>query len=101
MALPSPGELCNLHDGRPQRGSGVAIGHHHGHGLLQREHILQFGEIPQRVEKSLLDCAGIPEDVLQSIGAKLFQDRMAAGLQRLAVLRLGRRRKQPGQSWVR
>ena len=49
--------------GEPVGGTGIAVGHRHHHGLLQPEHIGQFGKIRHHLHQRQLGGARIAEQV--------------------------------------
>ena len=69
-----------LDDGGPLRRPGVAVAHADGDGLLEGEDVLDLRVLAQRVEESLLDGAGVAEQVADAIGDQLLDDGEAAGL---------------------
>ena len=64
----------DLHQGRLPRGPGVAVADQDGHRFLQRQNVLELRIGVQRVEKALLDGAGVAEHVAEPVGKELFQD---------------------------
>ena len=67
------GRAVQLDQGRALGGAGVAVGHRHRHRFLQRQDVLQVRVVAQRVEKALLDGAGVAEHVAHPIGQELLK----------------------------
>jgi len=60
-------------DERPAVGQArERVGHADGHALVQGQHELDLGIVPERVHESLPRCAGIAEHVTDSVGQELL-----------------------------
>jgi hypothetical protein len=95
MALPTPGVLCSCTRVGRLRRARVAVGHQHGHRLLQRQHVPHFRVLAERVQEPLLDGPGVAEHVVHAVGEQLLEDREATRLLGRAPLGMAADRKLP------
>ena len=80
MPLPSPTLLWSCTIAGFCRTPGVPVRDTDGDRLLEREDVLEPGEIIRnRVEEPLLDRAGVAEHVAHAVGEELLDDLEASG----------------------
>ena len=51
------------------RGLGIAVGHRHGGGFLQRQDIIDVGSLQQRVDQRQLRGARVAENIFDAFAA--------------------------------